>query len=375
MLENIYDSQSIPMSQKELNPLLASHERFAGHLRGVRAQLAGRKLDGLDFANRLLVEMDLSGASLVGASFYGSNLERASFYCADLRGCNLQAAKLVRADMRGASFRGANLSHAIMDGSDLRAARMMIVGPMGASITDRHKSGGAPDSASGRFSAGVDFSNCSLKNVSFGNAKLRDADFTGAILEGAKFKGATLKNVCFKGAVLTGVDLSELAVPAEALRDCILDVSPENASKSDRLKAMLESHERWFQNDGQGGTPAVLDGEDLRPLQGFVAARRLAGLSARGANAIGLNFAEAQLQAAKFVDADLRGADFSHCDLRGVSFRGANLSHAVFTKARLGSLKLAGGDVVGFDLSDATYSPHQLVDAHTEFASQDTCLV
>jgi len=373
MLENIYDSQTSPVSQKELNPILSAHERFAGHQGGARAHLAGRRLDGLNLANRMLTEMDFSGASLVGATFYGSNLQRASFYCADLRGCNLQAANLIRADMRGASFRGANLSYAVMDGGDLRAARMMVVSPKGTSITDRSTT--SADHGSSRKSDGVDFSNCSLKNASFGNAKLENADFSGAILEGVKFKGATLKNVNFHGAVLTGIDLKDLAVPAEALKGCIMDVSPESAAKADALKAMLEAHEHWFLNDGRGGAPAVVDGEDLRPLQGSTAGRRLAGLSARGAIAIGLNFSETHLQAAKFDNADLRGADFSGCDLRGVSFRGANLSHAAFMKARLGSLRLAGGGEVVPDLTGAICSSQQLVQAQVECSLEEFHLV
>lgn len=375
MLENIYDIQCDPLSQKELNPVLSAHERAVAYQGGARAQLAGKRLDGLNLANRILTEIDLSAASLVGATLYGSNLQRASFYCADLRGCNLQAANLTRADMRGASFRGANLSYAVMDSGDLRAARMMIVGSKGASIMDRNHEANHGSRGSSHVPDGVDFSNCSMKNVSFGNAILDNADFSGAILEGVKFKGARLKNVKLEGAVLTGVDLKELAVPASALKGCVLDVSPEALARADQLKATLASHEQWILSNGSGGAPATVDSEDLRPLQGIVAGRRFVGLSARRAVAIGLDFSESQLQAAKFGEADLRGADFSNCDLRGVSFRGANLSHARFTKARLGSLKLAGGGAMAPDLFGATYSMQQFADAHLDTPLDDISLV
>ena len=362
MLANIYDNDIAPLSQQDLNPILAAHERFVSSQGGKRAQLTRRGLDGLNLANRVLADADFSGSSMVGATFYGSNLQRASLYCTDLRGCNLQAVNLTRADMRGASFRGADLSYAILDGGDLRAARMMIVSAKGASVMDRRE--GEKNAAnSPAIPDGVDFSNCSMRFVSFGNAKLDNANFSGAILEGVKFKGAKLANAQFKGAVLTGVDLKELAVPADALKDCVLDVTPEAKVRAEELKAMIIAHEQWIATEGASGKPVVLDGEDLRPLQEFPVGRRLTGLCARDTVAINLNFSGCRLQAAKFDDADLRGADFTDCDLRGTSFRNANLSHATFTKARLGPLKLAGGGELALVMTGAIASSHQFTGA------------
>src|SRR5580698_5577663 len=184
MLANIMEQDSAPLSQKDLNPILAAHERFAAYQGGKRAQLTRKGLDGLNLANRVLSEADFSGSSFVGATLYGSNLQRASLYCADLRGANLQAANLMRADMRGCSFRGANLSYAIMDGGDMRAARMMIVNQGKMSVMDR-RSGGDANANDPQIPDGVDFTNCSMKHVSFGNAKLDNANFSGAIMDGA----------------------------------------------------------------------------------------------------------------------------------------------------------------------------------------------
>jgi uncharacterized protein YjbI with pentapeptide repeats len=362
MLANATDKDSAPLSQKDLNPILAAHERFVAYQGGKRAQLNRRSLDGLNLANRILSEADFSGCSLVGSTLYGSNLQRASLYCADLRGANLQAANLTRADMRGASFRGANLSYAIIDGGDLRAARMMIVGPGGMSVMDR-RSGDAANTNAPAIPDGVDFTNCSMKHVSFGNAKLENANFTGAIMDGAKFKGAKLTNAKFKGAVLTGVDLKELNVPKEALEGCVLDISPEAEAKAEELKAMIIAHELWIASEGANGKTAALDGEDLRPLQDFPAGRRLTGLSLRNTVALNLNFADARLQAAKFDNADLRGANFSGCDLRGASFKGANLSHATFAKARLGPLKLASGGELPIVMVGALANSQQFINA------------
>ena len=350
--------ERIAVSQAELNPFLIAHERFVTYQGGKRAQLGRHRLDGLNLANRNLVEADFTAASLVGATLYGSNLERANFYCADLRGCNLQATKLVRADLRGAGFKGASLSYAILDGADLRAARMMIVGANGAALIDPNN-----QDAPMHVPDGVDFSNCSLKNASFGNAKLDNADFGGAILEGVKFNGAKLKNVSFRGAVLTGVDLTSFNLPPETLEGCVLDVTPEAHARIPQLKEMLASHEAWISTGIKDGKPASLDAEDLRPLGDFPAGRRLAGLSARKAIAIGVSLSDCALPAAKFAQADLRAVDFSGADLRGASFRGANLSHAVFARARIGALKLAGGGEICSDFADAVVDQNQLLDA------------
>jgi len=350
--------------QVGINPILSSHERFVAYQGGQRAQLARCRLDGLNLANRTLSEVDFSGASLVGATFYGSNMERTNLFCADLRYCDLQAVKLGCADMRGASFKGANLSYAVLDGADLRAARMMVMGAQG--VTELRRDRGDEKSSGSGLSDAVDFSNCSMKNVSFGNAKLDNANFSGAILEGVKFKGAQLNNVQFKGAVLTGIDLNDLKVPPEALDGCVLDVSEEALARAGQLQTRLTAHEDWIASESGSGTPAVLDREDLRPLQGFMAGRRLAGLSACGVVAIGQDFSECRLQAAKFENADLRAANFSGCDLRGVSFRGANLAHACFTGARLGAIKLSDTRAILTALSGANATADQFANSNLD---------
>jgi uncharacterized protein YjbI with pentapeptide repeats len=311
-------------------------------------------LSGLNMANRILNEIDLSGANLVGASLHGSSLVRASLYCADLRNCDLRNANLQRADIRGASFKGASLAFAVLDNADLRAAAMMHVQPEGVSISRRSDwddEGGGARRNNGPH--GVDFSNCSLKHVSFGNAKLDDVDFSGALLHGATFRGAQLKNVTMRGAVLTGVDLAELHLPPEVLAECVTDVSAGSAAKAAALLEQLESHQLWIGSNGKQGAAAVLDGEDLRPLQKHFAGRPLTGLSARNAIAIGLDFSGCQLQGAKFDGADLRDADFSRADLCGATFVAAKLGHAKFAKAHLGNLRLLSGEIVAPCLRDA----------------------
>jgi uncharacterized protein YjbI with pentapeptide repeats len=279
-----------------------------------------------------------------------ANLERANLYCADLRLTDLRHANLASADMRGTSLRGANLSCAILDNADLRSATMTRPGAAPAALPANGDARGLPAWAS---SGSVDFSNCSMKRASLNGANLKGVNFTGAMLQGAEFKGARLSDVTFKDAVLTGVNRADLNVPPEALAGAILEPSAEIVARSADLKSMIDFHQLWIRTGGREGAPAVFDGEDLRPLQSFLAGRHLTGLSARNCIAIGVNFAGCQLQGARFEGADLRDADFSDADLRAASFRGSRLTHARFSKADLRPLILTDGRKRPVDLWEA----------------------
>lgn len=342
----------------ELQNMLAEHERYVLGRGGARASFKGVVLDGADLSNRKLDGADFTGASLIGANLNGARLTRTSLYCADLRHAVLHNAQLEQADIRGASFRGADLSHAILDNADLRAATMMVVGAGGVSVINHgreHNSFG-----------GVDFSNCSLRHASFSKAKLDGAIFDCALLVGTNFRGAHLTQASFTGAVLMGVNLLELNLPPETFAGCIFDVSPEARTKAPGLAEKVAQHHRWVSSNGTEGAVACLDGEDLRPLAGHLQERNLAGLSARGAIAIGLDFSQSQLQGAKFEGADLRGANFSHTDLSGASFHAARLGHARFTQARIGNLHLRNGELLAPNFLGADATPEQFGDAVLE---------
>ena len=348
-----------PLSQAEIDPLLVAHERYAACQGGKRIQLTRRRLDGLNLANRKLCRgrfhrlftcwRDALRFEFGARERYFIARTRAAI-CRRLN-CFVQifAALASRAPICLTRFSMAPTyaPHASMVYED-GAAKMV----------DRAVD---PDTGTARLQDSVDFSNCSMKNVSMGNAKLDNADFSGAVLEGVKFKGAQLNNVNFKGAVLTGINLGDLAVAADALADCILDISPAAQARAVALKEIVLGHESWLKQEE--GAPGVLDGEDLRPLKDLPPGRKLAGLSANRVVAIEVNFTFCHLQAARFTDADLRKADFTDSDLRGVSFKGAKLSHARFANAKIGSLKLPNGAEVVTDFSELTVSMDQFLDA------------
>jgi uncharacterized protein YjbI with pentapeptide repeats len=163
-----------------------------------------------------------------------------------------------------------------------------------------------------------------------------------------------------------GVNVSELGVPPEALKDCVLDVSAQAQAKSAELKAKLDAHHIWVASGGKQGSAAVLDGEDLRPLRKELAGLSLIGLSARHVVAIGISFAGCQLQGAKFDGADLRDADFAGADLSGASLKDAKLAYAKFNGTSLRNLHLVSGKVIRPDLTGAEATEDQFLGARLD---------
>jgi uncharacterized protein YjbI with pentapeptide repeats len=186
----------------------------------------------------------------------------------------------------------------------------------------------------------VDFSNCSLAGASLRDANLKNADFSGANLSGADLRGARLEGARFQAAILTGLDVTRLALGPSVLKTCVLDPTPEACARVGEVERELDRAHDWIAAQGH---PANLDGFDLRPAAHLFRERLLAGLQAKGATAIGIDFTAAQLQGAILEGADLRAANFTGADLRGVSFLNANLAHAVFTDADIGELDLHSG--------------------------------
>ena len=343
-------------SQAQINQFIAAHERFyRGEPRGHRAIMRFLQAPDIDFSGRLMVDVDLSGANLKGANFAGSNLERASFYCADLSGCDASGANLHRADLRGCSLREANLTGARLDGADMREA-VLVRTDVDRGFQLSGRSGALPADGEAERAFAVDFTNCSMKDARLQQAKLKGARFEGAMLNGADLSGAVLDGATFHGAVLTGADLAHARIDPGALKNCVLDPSPEAVARAAELIARLSEGAKWIRSNGAEGYPAVLDGEDLRPLGGAFEKGQLAAMSAREACGIGVSFRGARLQGAKFDGADLRDADFSGADLRGASFQNAKLWHARFDEADLRPLALAQG-LRGVDFTGAAHGP------------------
>ena len=89
---------------------------------------------------------------------------------------------------------------------------------------------------------------------------------------------------------------------------------------NDELKAILEKHRRWL-DDEPNGEQANLEDANLRGAN-------LRGANLRDANLRGANLRGADLRGANLRGADLRGANLEDANLRGANLRGANLRGA-----------------------------------------------
>jgi uncharacterized protein YjbI with pentapeptide repeats len=341
-------------SQVELDQLIAAHERFvARQPNGRRLSLIYLQGQEMAFSGRDLRGADFTGSNLQRARLVRANLERASLFSADLCGADVREANLRRADVRGVSLRNARLGGAMLDEADLRdAALTRADAAAGGAAAGRT----ATSSGTGEILFSVDFSHGSLKRARLANAKLRGANFAGALLQGADLKGAILIGAKFDGAVIDGAQLSGAKLDPDALANCVKAPTPQAIAKVRELQERLAAAERWITTGGREGAAAVLDDEDLRPLDKAMAGRPLTALSARRVCAIGVSFAGAQLQGARFDGADLRDADFMGADLRGASFRDANLRHARFDMADVRPLPMATGGTRSVCLDGANLS-------------------
>lgn len=342
------------LSPQLLGGILRDHERYVRReAGGQRAVFKFVQLAGMDLSTRVLDDADFTAASMSRTRLIRASLQRASFFRADLTQADLRGADARRADFRGTLLAGANLAFANLDEADMRRAVLAVIdgrghfkqwkgdaAPTSASLSGSAMNGALLDDAQ---AGGADFSNCSLKGAKLNGANLKGARFVGAILSGAQFRGATMAEVDLTGAVLTGVDVSELRVPASLLASCICDPGAAAIERRSLLLEQLSAAAAWVASNAKQGSPANLDGEDIRVLGPAFRGRSLPALSARRSLGIGVDFTKAELPGAVFEGADLRDANFSGADLRGVSFRDANLAFARFDGAILGPLEIARG--------------------------------
>ncbi|WP_372781033.1 pentapeptide repeat-containing protein [Phenylobacterium sp.] len=346
MRPSLVQTSPIRLKPDRFEALISAHEAFvAGRRGGRRAAFKFIVAAGYNCDRRVLAEGRFDGADFRGTSFVETDFSRASLFCANLSKCDFRRARMKRADLRGATLSGANLAGANLDGADLRAAVLFASDDINGIRWVGGRTG-VGDASPNNTDLGeavahsVDFSNCSLQGASLRDANMKNADFSGANLSGADLGGARLEGARFLGAILSGIDVTRLAIGPTVLKGCVLDPSQEARARVDEVERELDRAHDWVATQGR---PANLEGFDLRPASHLFRERLLAGLQAKAAMAIGVDFTGTQLQGANFEGADLRAANFTGADLRGVSFVNANLAHAVFDRADLSELDLHSG--------------------------------
>ena len=190
------------MNKTELSQVLESHRKWLmGEKDGVRANLSGVDLRGVDLRGA-----DLRGADLRGADLRDADLRGADLRDADLRGAVLSGAVLRGADLSRADLRGADLSRADLRGADLSRADLRDADLSGADLRDAD--------LSRAVLRGADLSRANLSRADLGDADLRDANLRDADLSGADLRDAELSGVDLRDAKslckLMGVEIGNL---------------------------------------------------------------------------------------------------------------------------------------------------------------------
>jgi uncharacterized protein YjbI with pentapeptide repeats len=390
--------ERIRVNQREAHLMVAAHEWFVARKPGGRRLvLRFAIMEDIDLSGRDLADADLTGSTLVRCKFDRARLARACLFGADLQGSSFVGASLMQADMRGARLKGANLSHANMTQADLRAGRIAISDEDTKFALIRHKvSAGQLDGAnvSGAVldrsrlddvsAAAADFSECSMRGAKLVGANLKNASLRGAVIDDVDVRGANLESADFTDAVLTRVDLAQARTMGAVMDRCLCDPGAEAAARAALIFVKLAAHREWVTSGGKSGEPAVLDGEDLRPIADMAGAF-LTAVSARNACLAGMDLRRISLQGALLDGADLRGAILREADLRGASLLGANLKQANLRGALLSALpfkvdrekptQLAKASLRYADLRDADLGDTDLSDTDLHGARRSAAQV
>lgn len=190
-----------------------NHWRYSN--RGVRPDLSGAKLSGVDLRYTYLSEVDLSGADLSHANLSRTLLSQATLSFANLSHANLAGADLILAGLFGANLGGANLA-----GANLRLAQCVRANLAGATLTGCQVYGiSAWDvNLEGAVQADLRISNGLESQLTVDNLEV--AQFLYLLLHNEKMR-AVLDTITSKVVLILGRFSSERKTVLDALREAL----------------------------------------------------------------------------------------------------------------------------------------------------------
>lgn len=214
----------------------------------------------LDYSNKDLSYLDLSGIDFKGALLARADMFGTDFTGSNLKGVNLSGARLDRTTIIRADFSGANLSGATM----LVPAAFLTLGGATAEAPKFTGANLTRFRVNGEYWR-VDFRGADLTDADFSPHSKRFGDTTIAVsrrtafrscdFSGAKMVRANLSRILVHFSVLAGADLSDA------------DLSNADFSKADLSGANLS---------GANIAGANFDGANLRGVRGLDQAQGLA---------------------------------------------------------------------------------------------------
>jgi uncharacterized protein YjbI with pentapeptide repeats len=187
--------------------------------KGIKPDLRGAVLTGMDLRGIILANTDLRQANLsysslhqailVGADLRGADLTLAAFVNANLHQADLRQARLTGAAFMGADLATSDLQGVTLDG-DFSRADFACADLRGATFLPHIQLTGARLANANLQKAtlsGVDFSGVDLRDADLSWADLRAAKLNAAVLTRTNFTGANLQNSSLVGAYLVWTNL------------------------------------------------------------------------------------------------------------------------------------------------------------------------
>jgi uncharacterized protein YjbI with pentapeptide repeats len=217
---------------------LADKKLVGVNLTGVNLQKAD--LSGCDLTDAELTQTDLSGADLTGAvlknvsgmrsRWRDAYLGEADLSDADLAGADLTDADVSDGRMARAMLTGARLKRAILVGTDLSAADLADAYMAEADLSGADLSGAQMREAnlSGADLTKTKLAASDLTQAKLAGAALSETDLSGACLNSAdltesEWSGATVSGTDFTRADLTGAEITNMDFAQATMTDAQID--------------------------------------------------------------------------------------------------------------------------------------------------------
>jgi len=372
-----------------------------GYLVGPSANLSGLDLtgmsfqgrsglNGLNFKNSTLTNVNFSNTSLVGVILTGSTITNTNFNGANLTGIISGSITTSPAPTLPTGWSltsgyligpGANLTGASLSGVNLTDRALNTVNLSNATLTNAILTRTNLTSA---VLTGATLTGATLTSASLKNANVTSADFTNATLTSASFLGATITSAIFTGATLSQVASNSVVSTANptfpsgwglvagSIVGPNADLTNANLANANLTGYNLSSATLTGVKSGSiTGSPTLPTG--YSKINGYIVGP---GVNLTNANLANQNLGSLSLNGTILTGASLGGANLSANTLTGVitgsltstptlptNFSvtggyivgpGANLTNADLGTANLSNVNLTGATLAGTILTNTT---------------------
>lgn len=300
-------------TQKKVLLSILSGDKNASGQDWACLDLSNMNLDGVDFSNCLMEQVNLTGSSLIGVNFKGAVLARA----------NLTNANCTQANFNKANIGASQCQNTLFDQcefDDVKFSKAQFIGCsfIGANIIQ-------PEALEIEIKA-CDFSSSTIKNFPFLELEMSDINFSHAHLETCNFVNSQVNNCNFKHAILPSTAWANTSVHgtnfqhAEMTSNCFVMSDEDNPCT-------------FFDLDFTGAKIEKANFQNL-PLNNSI-------------------FTRCEMESANFAGADLSNSNFDDCIGHKAMFRKANLNQASMKRANLMEAVMAKAIITQTDLETA----------------------